>query len=153
MSKYELTKSIEARKLNPRTGIPTSDPLVTIPFGAIIQDVTQDRDDRKFSYLGLRYQCTDEVFRVATVAVDSPSGAAGPQASQPKLEAPAPADPAAAEPASAAPAPEQPAVFWERLSSNGRDLMRVRVPGGWLVALADSNASPGFYPDPRHQWR
>jgi hypothetical protein len=149
MSKFELIKSIEARKLNPRTGIPTTDPPVTIPFGAILEDVTQDRDDSKFSYLGQRYQCPEEAFRTATVTVATGTS---PQARQPQPETAAPAQ--------FAPvplAPEQPAceaaVSWERVTSNWRDLMRLKVPGGWLVALADANTSPAFYPDPDHRWR
>jgi hypothetical protein len=140
MPKYELTKTIEARKLNPRTEIPTSDPLVTIPFGAIISDAVVDRDVRKFSYLGLRYQCPDEVFRVAAVAI--------------RKSQPAQPGEAAVEPVPGKPAPEPPAVSWERLTSdNWKGLMRTRVPGGWLVALADDSSALAFYADPDHRWR
>ena len=146
MSKFELTKSIEARKLNPRTGIPTTDPPVTVPFGAILEDVVEDREDRKFSYLGLRFQCTGEVFRASTVAVGGTNG-------EPEAEEAAPVA-AAAEPVAPEPAASvQPAVCWEKLTSNWKDLMRLKVPGGWLVALGGVNASPSFYPDRKHQWR
>ncbi len=144
MPKFELTKSIEATKLNPRTEIPTSDPPVTIPFGAIIDNVTRDRDDRKFSYLGQRYRCTDEMFQVATVPVGGAAAESEPEAAATGQPAPE---------AAAEPAPAQPAIVWERMTANWRDLMRLEVPGGWLVALRDSSASPSFYPDPDHRWR
>jgi hypothetical protein len=55
MSKFELTKSIEARKLNPRTMVPLND-WQTIPFGAIIDNVVDKGDVEDFSYLGEFYQ-------------------------------------------------------------------------------------------------
>lgn len=56
MAKYELTKSIEARKVHKRTGSPTGEPWVTIPFGSIIDNVSDDREMAQFTYLGERYQ-------------------------------------------------------------------------------------------------
>jgi hypothetical protein len=139
MSKFELTKSIEATKLNLRTGIPTSDPPVTIPFGAIVQDPVEDRDFRKFTYLGERYRCADEMFRIAAAAISESE----------EQPAPAPAPVPAA-----APAAEEPAsVAWERLGSNWLPLMRTKVPGGWLVALGAGTTALAFYPDPDHHWR
>ncbi|HEY1206587.1 MAG: hypothetical protein ABSH46_08785 [Bryobacteraceae bacterium] len=139
MPKFELNKSIEARKLNPRTGIQTSDPPVTIPFGALIDDVKEDRDHRKFSYLGERYRCPADVLRLATAPV---GGETDLPASAPQPGGPAPEE-------SARP---RRTVHWERLTSNWKDLMRLRVPGGWLVAQADANSSPSFYPDAKHHW-
>ena len=55
MAKFELTKSIEARKLNKRTMIPAGSQTHTIPFGAIIENRQLDRDDEKFTYLGEPY--------------------------------------------------------------------------------------------------
>jgi hypothetical protein len=55
MPKFELTKSIEARKLNARTRIPLND-YVNIPFGAIIEDRVREGTIEKFSYLGDFYQ-------------------------------------------------------------------------------------------------
>jgi hypothetical protein len=55
MSRFELTKSIEARKVNPRTKVPTNE-FHTIPFGAIIGDVVENGDVDQFSYLGDYYQ-------------------------------------------------------------------------------------------------
>jgi hypothetical protein len=55
MAKFELTKSIEARKLNPRNRQPIGLP-VTIPFGAILDKVARERDMVEFNYLGEPYQ-------------------------------------------------------------------------------------------------
>jgi hypothetical protein len=55
MAKFELTKSIEARKLNPRNRQPVGLP-VTIPFGAILDKVAHERDMVEFTYLAELYQ-------------------------------------------------------------------------------------------------
>jgi hypothetical protein len=55
MAKFELTKSIEARKLNPRNRQPIGLP-VTIPFGAILGKFVEGRDMVEFDYLGEPYQ-------------------------------------------------------------------------------------------------
>lgn len=55
MAKFELTKSIEARKLNPRNRQPIGLP-VTIPFGAIVEKVSHVRDMVEFDYLGEPHQ-------------------------------------------------------------------------------------------------
>jgi hypothetical protein len=55
MAKFELTKSIEARKLNPRTRVPLNE-YQTIPFGAIIDNLVDKGDVEHFSYLGEPYQ-------------------------------------------------------------------------------------------------
>jgi hypothetical protein len=55
MAKFELTKSIEARKLNPRNRQPVGHP-VTIPYGAVLDKVERDRDLVTFNYLGEPYQ-------------------------------------------------------------------------------------------------
>ena len=39
VAKFSLNKSIEARKLNKRTGAPTTDPEVTIPYGALVDNI------------------------------------------------------------------------------------------------------------------
>ncbi len=51
MAKFELTKSIEARKLNPRNRQPVGPP-VTIPYGAVVEKIARDRDLVSFNYLG-----------------------------------------------------------------------------------------------------
>ena len=59
MAKFELTKTIEATKLNKRTMRPLGPDKVTIPYGAILTDITEDRDRRKFFYLGEPYECPE----------------------------------------------------------------------------------------------
>lgn len=56
MAKFELTKSIDARKLNKRTMNPLGPERFPIPFGAILTDVTEERGLYKFSYLGEPYE-------------------------------------------------------------------------------------------------
>jgi hypothetical protein len=141
MSKFELTKTIEARKLNPRTGIPTTGHPVTIPFGAIVEDPVQDRDIRKFTYLGDPYQCPDEMFRVCTVAIADTRRAPKPGAQPAPVEEPV------------TPPAEEAGVVWEEVTSNWLPMRRAKVAGGWLVALGDSGAGLVFYADPKHQWR
>jgi len=57
MRNYEITKTIEANKLNPRTMRSLGPQKHTIPYGALLTDVTEDRDSRKFFYLGEPYEC------------------------------------------------------------------------------------------------
>ena len=59
MAKFELTKTIEATRLNKRTMRPLSPEKFTIPYGAILENITEDRDRRKFFYLGEPYECFD----------------------------------------------------------------------------------------------
>jgi hypothetical protein len=59
MAKYELTKTIEAIKLNKRTLRPLGPERFTIPYGAVLNDVTEDRDNRRFFYLGEPYECPE----------------------------------------------------------------------------------------------
>jgi len=48
-------------------------------------------------------------------------------------------------------------IEWEQLeSSKGLTVLRVRVPGGWLVYASNSYHQHGgmaFYPDPEHLWK
>jgi hypothetical protein len=57
MGKFELTKSIEAVKLNKRTMRPLGPERFTIPYGAVLENLTLDRDVQQFSYLGEPYEC------------------------------------------------------------------------------------------------
>ena len=111
-------------------------PEVTIPYGAIIEHVESDRDREKFHYLGELYSCRHEVF-VAAVNAAAPAAPA---------EQTAPSEPVAL--------PSKAKLQWEPLDSGpgmpGPYLLRAKVPGGWLVALA--GASVTFYADPEHQW-
>ena len=65
MQKYELTKTIEAIKLNKRTLRPLGPDKFTIPYGSVISDVTEERDRRKFFYLGEPYECDELVIGTA----------------------------------------------------------------------------------------
>ena len=125
MDKFALTKTIEARKLNPRTRVPTGEPSVTIPFGAVIQDLAEDRDVIKFNYLGQPHQCPAPVLNEAIERI------------QPGRKA-------------AAVPPE--ALQWQDVTSSHGKLLRAKVPGGWLICGLSEEASPSFYPDPQHAW-
>jgi hypothetical protein len=130
MDKFTLTKSIEAKKLNPRTWVPTGEPLVTIPFGAIIQDLREERDVIKFLYLGEPFQCPGELLKTAM----------------------APVQPVAKGVSAAAPseAPSSEAVLqWQEVKSSHREVLRAKVPEGWLLLVAGALA---FYPDAEHRW-
>jgi hypothetical protein len=128
--KFELTKSIEAQKLNPRTGIPTTEPPVSIPFGGFIEDIVQDRDVDKFVFLGQRYQCAHDIVKAAIV----PAGAPGPVPESSSSKAAAPA--------------QGSGLVWQALKST-EPCSRAKVPGGWLVCAGGGMA---FYPDPEHAW-
>ncbi len=137
MAKFNLAKTIQARKLNPRNRIPTTDPPVTIPYGAFLENLVQDGDVDQFTYLGQPYQCAHELVRAALEKVPAAEAA-------PSL----PAQPAA----SAAPPKAEAArlvVRWETLTTTHGDLRRSRVPGGWLVAASGGIT---FLPDPGHAW-
>lgn len=51
---------------------------------------------------------------------------------------------------------KRPQMVWERLSSsNNIEIYRSRVPGGWLILVAQEYRDCGgsfFYPDPTHRW-
>lgn len=55
---------------------------------------------------------------------------------------------------------EQPRLVWHKLNSSTMEsrifklgnVYRARVPGGWLVLVADNAAGLAFYPDPEHHW-
>ena len=57
MPKFTLTKTIEASKLNPRTLRPLTPIKSTIPYGAILEKLSRDRDIQQFYYLGEPYEC------------------------------------------------------------------------------------------------
>jgi hypothetical protein len=132
MEKFELSKTIEARKLNKRTGIPLSGPPMTIPFGALVENPVEDRGLVKFAYLNESYQCTEETFREATASVRAST-------------APAPSH--AERPASA----RQPTLRWEAVDTDMGRLYRAKAPGGWLISTNGMSALT-FCPDPKHSW-
>jgi hypothetical protein len=138
--RLELNKSIEARKLNQRTGAPTTDPEVVIPYGAIVENVERDRDFERFTYLGELYHCPHTLLASAT----DPQAWKAQRA--PEAESAAPAASSAGQPA-----PMAPRLQWAPVNSSHVPLLRAKVPGGWLIAAA-SGTGLTFYPDPRHEW-
>ena len=134
MGKLILNKTIEARKLNPRTGVPTSEAPVTIPFGAIIQKLSEDRDVINFKYLEEPYQCRGEILEAA-IGLAKPVGR-GAEAPAVSLESRNP----------------EAAIQWQPIKSSLQPVLRAKVPGGWLVLVAGGNGGLTFYPDPEHRW-
>lgn len=42
---------------------------------------------------------------------------------------------------------------WERVVGTSPRVLRLKVPGGWLVTVVGGFSYPAtFYPDPVHQW-
>jgi hypothetical protein len=128
-----LNKTIFAKKLHHRTLTPLSEPEITIPFGAIIENARIDRDMMVFWYLTEPYTCPREAFQ---------SALAGGGAKEEKSAAPVSA---------AAPEPEPVKLQFEALSSNVKGLLRARVPGGWLVSTEQGGVA--YYPDAKHVWK
>jgi hypothetical protein len=56
MARFELTKTIEAVKLNKRTMRVLGPERFTIPFGALLDGVTTERNHCRFFYLGEPYE-------------------------------------------------------------------------------------------------
>ena len=65
MVKFELTKSIEAVKLNPRTMRPLSQLKHTIPYGAVLEQLTPDGKMLQFHYLGEPYEGLESEMKTA----------------------------------------------------------------------------------------
>jgi hypothetical protein len=133
MARFEVLKSIEARKLNPRSGLPLNEPPVTIPFSAIIENLKEDRDLIKFTWLGQHYHCAESVLRPAIKPLEDPG--------IPTVEA------GRTEP-QAGPPPE-PDIRWEELRSTKGAVLRAKIPGGWLVSMGQQIT---FVPDATHAW-
>ncbi len=130
MSKYEVSKTVEAVKLNKRTGAPLGEPAISLPFGAIIDKVEDAGDFYTFTYLAERYRMRKDVVQGALHPLGAPAAT--------------PVDttkPAAVE-------PPKPSLVFERLHSTV-SISRAKVPGGWLVA---SGSGIAFVPDPQHSW-
>lgn len=135
--KLTLNKSISATRLNPKSGVPYSEPEANIPFGAIIDYKGPDRDMEKFTYLVDLYRCPRDVMKSAV------DGGKIPDISEVADEAPA------ASAAAPAKAPEATLKF-ERLNAIPHSVARAKVPGGWLILAGGSSVT--FYPDPDHAW-
>jgi hypothetical protein len=135
LPKITLNKTISARKLS-KTGVPTSDPEATIPFGAILDRVERDGSMAIFRYLTESYRCT---YDTLASAVDA--GALDSESAEPQRVA-----------ATAAPPPSTPRaqLQFEDVPCNAGAAKRARVPGGWLVRV--ESAGLVFYPDPEHRW-
>jgi hypothetical protein len=136
-----LTKMIEANKLHPRTGLSLGLPPVTVPYGALVESVTTDRDRQRFLYLGELYECKLDLYQSATGGAKSAAVEA--EAAPP---APEPVGESAPEPAAAS----GPRLEWARVASSNHTVTRTPVPGGWLVAMNGYGLT--FVPDAKHQW-
>ncbi|HKE27756.1 MAG TPA: hypothetical protein VKB88_35615 [Bryobacteraceae bacterium] len=136
LSKVTLNKTISARKLS-KTGVPTSDPETTIPFGAIIERVERDhsRGLVNFRYLIEMYQCPWDML---ASAVDGGAVEAD--------DAEAPRAEKAAAPGATVTAPQ---LQFESITTNMGPASRAKVPGGWIVRMDQGMT---FYPDPEHKW-
>ncbi len=145
MSNAELNKSIEARKLNARSGLPLKERPVTIPYSAIIEQIELDRDLARFYYLGQRYICKYQELLEASGDLEEPESAEIPA----EESVPAPSGTPVAKTAVAEEPPAVPALSWELLHSPQLPIRRAKVPGGWLVATGTGLC---FYPDPGHKW-
>ena len=135
MAKLEVTKTIEARKLNKRTRQPIAEPPVTIPYGAILTDVVEHDGMVAFMHLGELYQCRTEILGPASSPLDG-----GPAVAKAVSTTPMPAP--------------QPVTFtWEKLAGGQETVTRAKLPGGWLISVGEGSArNVVFYPDPKHEW-
>jgi hypothetical protein len=127
-----LSKTIEATKLNKRTGFAESGPDITIPFGGLVEHVSTERGMVRFTYMGEPYRCAEDLWEAAA----RDSAASAPTRDPGSNSAPL--------------APANGGLVWEALASARVPLLRTKVPGGWL--LATNSGSLTFYPDPTHQW-
>jgi hypothetical protein len=131
MSKFEVSKTVEAVKLNKRTGAPLGQPPISLPFGAIIDQVEESGDFYTFSYLSEPYRMRKDNVKGALHALSgtAPTTTVGADPDKPE-------------------ALPKPSLVFEKLNSTV-PLSRSRIPGGWLVI---SNNGIAFVPDPDHSW-
>jgi hypothetical protein len=136
MAMLEVTKTIEARKLNKRTRAPVAEPPVTIPYGAILSEVVENDGMMAFLHLGELYQCRSEILRPASSPLDGAPSAARTTG-----------------PAVPSPAPEPVTFVWQKLAAGRETTLRAKLPGGWLISVGEGAArSVVFYPDLNHDW-
>jgi hypothetical protein len=138
--KLTIIKSINANRLNPKTGVPYSEPETTIPYGAILTYRGSDGDSERFDYMTVLYRCKRDVLSSAI------EGGKIPAENGASTEAAPVATKAAA---ASAPAPE-PSLKFEKLNATPYAIARAKVPGGWLVLAGTTSIA--FYPDPDHAW-
>jgi hypothetical protein len=132
MPSFELQKSIEATKLDKRSGLPLEN--CTVPYGAIIHDLREDGSWQKFIFLGDPYRCKPAELDRALKAIGEGDS-----------------EVAEADGTAAATAPAY-RMVWEEVSSSLK-MRRAKVPGGWLlILLGASGNSLSFYPDSGHEW-
>lgn len=134
MAKLEATKTIEAKKMNKRNRQTLTEPPITIPYGAILDDVIENREMMEFLYLGELYCCKAEVLRSASRPLEVSQSVTSPSGGTSLAAAPAPVT-----------------FVWEKLNSGSIPTLRAKVQGGWFVAVGDSR-SVTFYPDSSHTW-
>ncbi|HWC98984.1 MAG TPA: hypothetical protein VG456_19625 [Candidatus Sulfopaludibacter sp.] len=137
--KLTLNKSIEAKKLNKRTGAPSTEPESTVPYGALIDHQGRDGNAERFLYMGELFRCAHDVLASALEGGKVPKAAAA-----------EPPDTAADTAASSEPTPAQPRLEFEALGSTHHSVSRAKVPGGWLVVVGGSGIT--FLPDSGHEW-
>jgi hypothetical protein len=133
--KLTLNKSIEAKKLNKRTGAPSTEPESTVPYGAIIDYQGPDGGAERFLYMGELFRCAHDLLASAMEGGRMPKAAA---------------EPVSTAAAVAEPALQQPRLEFEALPSTHHTLTRAKVPGGWLVVAG--GAGIAFLPDAAHAW-
>lgn len=151
--KYRVTKMVEARKLHPKSLIPLSEPPLQLPFTAILEGLTLEREMYRFYYLGQPYQCPQKLMKSAIEKIEEMAlrAAAGEpeEAAESGDELEAAPAPVAPSKAAAKTAKAAGGFVWEQVATNQGTLMRGKVPGGWLVRLQNDVC---FYPDPGHKW-
>jgi hypothetical protein len=69
-AKAELTKTIEARRLNRRTMRPISNDPFSIPYGAILDQLQENGDQMQFFYLGEPYESKADTVTLAIKPLD-----------------------------------------------------------------------------------
>lgn len=134
--KLTLNKSIEAKKLNKRTGAPSTEPESTVPYGAIIDYQGPDGSAERFLYMGDLFRCAHDLLASALEGGKIPKEAAES----------APATTVAA----GEPSAPQPRLKFDPVLSTQHSVTRAKVPGGWLVVVAGSGVT--FFPDASHEW-
>ena len=155
--KYRVIKMVEARRLNPNSGIPLTEPPTALPFGALLENMREERDVYKFTYLGKPYQCLQTILRPAMEPFGAaPAKAVAGDAEEVEVEvtrqtapvAASVAPVAAAQPVAAA---ADAAFQWETVATTHGPILRAKVPGGWLV-MAGRGTGLAFVPDAGHKW-
>ena len=76
MARFEFTKTLEANKLNKRTGSPINE-VRTISYGAVIDNLEEEGDYLKFLFLGEPYRIRQDILRSALRPVGGGEAATG----------------------------------------------------------------------------